>query len=451
MATPYQIRVSPRDTGLLAVEQDEAAAAKVSELLQKDLESHHVFFNDEGFHNHISHHLLTLYGTGASPAALQEAYDANTAYQLKAHEPTRGLAVVDELEADWPAHAPRYLGQDQHYADFLRYFQRRMERSEGRGGWEAVVKDHLLADTPAALDMRGRLYAGFLHPLIQLMYGIEWHQPAMVAEGLAQAAVHEARIGDFMAKVDDAAAASPPPAQQRPLAEMLEKMRSEHPKLAASARWEDPNRIYDGVLARAEPEAVALLAGIRVRPDDDLAERTAEMVHCAAYVAAAAACNPPYEPKFDFFLIHHLTSAPFFLTLNKLDWVPTASKARLLEWKLRMDVLQYLARGCPPLRREALQTPGPDSHDKAGGSHLVPRFHRVVDDGHTIKVVRALLLAQRESQAWPGRPWIRIADDDAWRRVMHLLLASVEGKPAQLWVRSAGFDEAWKDIPKASL
>lgn len=148
-------------------------------------------------------------------------------------------------------------------------------------------------------------------------------------------------------------------------------------------------------------------------------------------------------------LSHHLTSIPFFLALNKLDWISTASKASLLEWKLRMDVLQYVARGCPPLRREALLPPkaGADQETRS----LVPRFHRVVDDGHTIKVVRALLLAQRESQAWSGRPWIRIADDNDWRRAMHLLLSGVEGGPSQLWVRSAGFDEAWKDIPKAAL
>lgn len=38
MATPYRICVPAQDTGLLALRQDDAAAAKVSELLQKDLE-----------------------------------------------------------------------------------------------------------------------------------------------------------------------------------------------------------------------------------------------------------------------------------------------------------------------------------------------------------------------------------------------------------------------------
>ncbi|PHH84271.1 hypothetical protein CDD83_2214 [Cordyceps sp. RAO-2017] len=174
MATPQRIHVSARDTGLLRVEQDDAAAAKVTELLQKDLEQNHVFFNDEGFHNHISHHLLTLYGTGAAPAALEQAFAGNESYQIRA------LASSDEvvaaLEADWPGNAPRYLGRGRHYPDFLRYFQRQMDGHGGR--WQPVVERHLLpaagddAGGPwaaARYDLLGRLYAGFLHPLIQLM------------------------------------------------------------------------------------------------------------------------------------------------------------------------------------------------------------------------------------------------------------------------------------------
>jgi hypothetical protein len=38
MATPHRIQVQPADTGILNFNQDEAAASKVSELLQQDLE-----------------------------------------------------------------------------------------------------------------------------------------------------------------------------------------------------------------------------------------------------------------------------------------------------------------------------------------------------------------------------------------------------------------------------
>jgi hypothetical protein len=44
MATPYQIKISPSQTGLLKVEQREKSAEKATELLQKDLEVHTLTF-----------------------------------------------------------------------------------------------------------------------------------------------------------------------------------------------------------------------------------------------------------------------------------------------------------------------------------------------------------------------------------------------------------------------
>ncbi|PNY26018.1 Oxidoreductase AflY [Tolypocladium capitatum] len=454
MATAYQIHVLAPDTGLLAVEQDEATAAKVTELLQRDLERHHVFFNAAGFHNHILHQLLALYGTGAAPDLLQQAYDKNEAYQVKAMD--THSTVVQELHDDWAASAPKYLGKGRHFADFLAFFQRDIEHR----GWRAVLTEYVFDDASLrSADLRGRLFEGLLHPMIQLMYGVEWEQPAIVAEGLAQAAVHESRIGEFLSRVDKAAAAADADADadaaasrpRRTLADICETIRRDSEKLATSARWEDSNRDYHGVLTRAEDEAVALLAQIRVSPDE-VEERTAEMIHCAAYIAAAASWNPPYIPKFDFFFIHHLTSAPLFLVLNKhAAWIPAAARARLLEWKLRLGCFEYFARGSPPLRlADALETYAPgDARPAARPRDLLPRFHGFVDDGHIVKTVRALLLAQDVSRKWAGRPWIRIEADEAWLTVMYMLLRGVEGDEYE-WVRSAGFKEAWEGIPKAT-
>jgi len=55
MATPYKIHITPKNSGLWQdVRQSEEAARKASELLQVDLEKHHVFFNQDGFHNHVN-------------------------------------------------------------------------------------------------------------------------------------------------------------------------------------------------------------------------------------------------------------------------------------------------------------------------------------------------------------------------------------------------------------
>ena len=53
MATAYQMHVVPGDTGLWKVKQTDEAAKKTTELLQQDMKDHHVFFNEDGFHNHV--------------------------------------------------------------------------------------------------------------------------------------------------------------------------------------------------------------------------------------------------------------------------------------------------------------------------------------------------------------------------------------------------------------
>ena len=63
-------------------------------------------------------------------------------------------------------------------------------------------------------------------------------------------------------------------------------------------------------------------------------------------------------------------------------------------------------------------------------------------------MARALLIAQEESKKYAGREWVRIKSEGEWLNAHYVLLDSTEGAEAK-WVRSAGFDEAWENIPKA--
>jgi hypothetical protein len=72
---------------------------------------------------------------------------------------------------------------------------------------------------------------------------------------------------------------------------------------------------------------------------------------------------------------HHVNAAPIFLTLNKLEWIPRATKARLLEWKMRMDLLQYAARGCPELDLERVRGYQPKCVEVGKGVKPIGEFH----------------------------------------------------------------------------
>lgn len=296
MATAHKIHISPENTGLWGVKQTDDVANKLTELLQKDLEVNHVYFNDRGFHNHIVHHLLALFGTGADAKTIQQGFDGNLGYQRPAR-PTHNH-VVEDLQT-W-SHASKYLGKDQYYPDFLAFFQREIERK----GWEAVVTEYLFSGTEGAEDLLVRLYAGVLHPLLQLMYAMEWRQPAIVAEALAQTCVHHANIKKELFAAErraDEKYGRSPGARMPSIASLLREVRDQ-PKLGKELKYDDGYSLRDTVFNRAGEEMIEIMSKVKVRPDE-LEERTAEMFDAIMFMGAGASFHPQKVNKFDFFIM----------------------------------------------------------------------------------------------------------------------------------------------------
>lgn len=296
MASAQRIHISPENTGLWGVKQTDEVAKKVTELLQRDMEVFNVYFNERGFHNHIVHHLLALYGTGADARAIQQGFDGNTGYQRPAQATHNH--VVEDLQS-W-SHASKYLGRDEHYPDFLAFFQREIERK----GWEAIVSEYLFSGSEGAEDLFVRLYAGVLHPLIQLMYAMEWKQPAIVAEALAQTCVHHVNLKEELFTAERRAAdiySRTAGARMPSIASLLREVR-EQPKLAKGLKADDGYSIRDTVFKRAGDEMLEILSKVKVRPDE-VEERTAEMFDANMFMAAGASFHPHKVNKFDFFIM----------------------------------------------------------------------------------------------------------------------------------------------------
>ncbi|KAI0834151.1 hypothetical protein F5Y06DRAFT_279493 [Hypoxylon sp. FL0890] len=434
MATGHTIHITPDNTGLWKVPQDESAAKKASELLQQDLEKHHVYFNDRGFHDHITHHILSLYGTGASPEQLQKAYDVNASYQ----RPPGGLheEVLKELK-NWEA-AKKWLGKGEYYTDFLAFFQNEVDKL----GWEKTLNEYLFKGDEKSEDMLVRMFAGLVHPLIQLMYGIEWKQPAIVAMALAQTAVHQNYFTKFLHTAEEAAKSNPTPMPS--IASLLEDVAT-NKKLATASKLDDYTSKIRGVLAKAWDETIEITSRVKVKPEG-LDERTAEMYHTTIYEAASAAFHPGKVPKFDFFLMHHVNISPIFITINNQDWISTEVKVRLLEWKIRLDLIQYAARNCPPLRFDELTSYVPKDKKYVPKEELLRRVQDIEnDDGHAIKLFRAVSLGQTVSEKYEDKDWVKIKGD-LWTKLNHLIVDSLEA-PGPHWVRGAGDPKAWDEIP----
>jgi hypothetical protein len=115
-------------------------------------QNHHIFFNDIGFHNHIVHHILTLYGLGAPASQIEEHYKRNSEYQRPPY-PVEERTVTDMA---LPGHFQKYMAQEKYYHDYVIFFQKEMEAK----GWENVLNEYLFSGTEQADDLLTRLFAG---------------------------------------------------------------------------------------------------------------------------------------------------------------------------------------------------------------------------------------------------------------------------------------------------
>ncbi|KAM3068892.1 hypothetical protein ACMFMG_004065 [Clarireedia jacksonii] len=435
MATPSKIHLTTEDTGVFKFKpQNKETAAKISELLQENHDKHHIFFNESGFHNHIAHHLLTLYALGAPADIIEKQYKKNASYQRAVVE-AEDRAIVDMSS---PENFEKYLGEGKYYHDYLLFFQQEMEKK----GWQDVLKEYLFAGDARADNFLGRLYAGFLHPIIHLGFGVEFNQPAIIAEALAQTAVHDSWIVKYLLDAEKAAKQSSS-SSSKTLPELLDEIRADE-KLSTAAHWDDGNKIRDGLLTRA-PEEMLKYASQWTVPEAELEAKTVQMINAVVYFTACAQ-NPPKQVKFDFYFLHSVNSSIFFPTFNNLPFLTPAHKARLLEWKGRLDLALYASRRSPPLLLEEVATYVP-KYLEAGDAEwkgIFARLCELEEDGHAAKLGRAVAFGETVSERYEKEDWARIKGF-MWLKIGNMVVDSVEDT-GEKWARSVGFSEAWENF-----
>jgi hypothetical protein len=207
----------------------------------------------------------------------------NVSYQ-RPPEPLKE-SIVDDMHK--PDRFKSYLGDEKYYHDFLVFFQKEINAK----GWENVLNEYLFANDDRANDMLSRLYAGFLHPIIHLGFGIEFQQPAIMAEALAQAAVHDSWMKPLFLGCEKAAEANRgKDRRQKTIVQLLEEAKNDE-KLRNAAHWEDGNKIRDGILKRAPDEMIKLASQYTIE-ENGLEEKTAEMINAAGPSQLQNHCLP---------------------------------------------------------------------------------------------------------------------------------------------------------------
>lgn len=121
---------------------------------------------------------------------------------------------------------------------------------------------------------------------------------------------------------------------------------------------------------------------------------------CDTVYYTTTAQHPPKEIKFDFFLMHCVTSSIFYSAFFSRPWINLRTKIRLLEWKGRMDLAMYVSRGVPKLLLEEVT-----NYPVTRGWNEI--FHSSVvhpqDDGHVVKMVRAVANGERVCKPFEGQ------------------------------------------------
>ena len=414
-----------------------------SKLLQRNHDEHHILFKDVGGHNHTVHNVLTRIALGASPAEIVQWFNDNLPGQRPVPEVDN--QIIQDLYDEDKFYEKIYPMNQKQYTNFLVFFEQQIEQK----GWKPVVTEYVFSRSRNADAILGLMYDGAFHSLIHLGLGIEFQQPSLIAEALAQAAIeNSSNISQAFLASEQEALKSGPADPSKPLIELIHEARA-NDTIRNAPEWSHAIfKMRDGVLAKAGPEIRSLMAQFQVTPET-LERRTAEMISVCAFFAGAAQ-RPRKAHRIDFFYMHCVTSSIFLTVFLRQPWIRTADKVRLVEWKGRIDLAWYASCGAPELDAEYIagyKVPDGDS----SWSALFRAVNATHDDGHVAKFVRSLkngaevsepfLSGGEEDKAFPVR-------GDMWLKLGWLSYDSTVGQKQELkWLFFPGFDQAWAAVP----
>jgi hypothetical protein len=413
----------------------------------------------------VVYYVLSLWALGASPKQIIRHAKRNISYTLLppkfADEET--VASLSDLE-----NLRKTLGQEEYYQDLIIFFEREIERL----GFDEVLDKYLLGDNGLARSVYPRLYHGYVHSIMHVGLGLEFDQPSILAEGLAEAVVHNEPWYTEYHETCRAVAASTPPERRLTLLDAY-KACLQDPVITNCMDWglaqqytppeidlsllddfagptEEPWR--DRAWGRAGKNIAAISGQWYVRPDEDLERAAAEVVNTSIYVTCAA-MRPPHELRVDFFLMHVANASYWLQGFLQRGSVSRAKKAQIIEDTGRLLTFMAAGVGMPPLHPEVLEGHVmKENGDK--GMDWDGVFERVchhADDGHMIKFIRALANGEKVSRPFEGQDGFPMRQE-LFLKAANAVLDNASPKPMSFLrhidiIRMVGFPQSWEEVP----
>ena len=114
---------------------------------------------------------------------------------------------------------------------------------------------------------------------------MEFQQPAIIAEALAQSAVHGIYMRKLFVPAEEAAKErSGEPSKS--MVQLLDDIHADE-QLREAPKWSDGNKLRDGIIGRGGERMLSYVSQYRVE-SSELEQKTAEMINAAAYFTAGA-------------------------------------------------------------------------------------------------------------------------------------------------------------------
>ncbi|WVR07242.1 hypothetical protein IAU60_004283 [Kwoniella sp. DSM 27419] len=376
----------------------------VREVLQENDRGYDIYESRRFAHNHFPHSALTRYAFGAPAKALRDtwAHDRQHLVSLDPADENRDDVkiedVPDKIDAsNWGDR--RFIGIKGNYARYLTFFHAEVDRLgpletltqyvfSPSANWQPFkCSDGQEREGPMMMD---RLVGGVFHPYIHAGFGLEFNDRVVLAEGLAEAAIHSDELNapvltpDYVKEILQPS--NPIPEHlRRPASSVSESDHSfipgtvREPRLGRSlvelysmvvasdklkpVPYDKDSLINDKLkLASTEGRAEALQALLEdwSLSDEELAdgkdgwERKFEEVAILVTLLACATGRPGHPPRVDFFLMHALTSSIFLPSYLPLLSVP--NRRLLLRSYVLIMFHTALARGRAHLQPELLMS-----------------------------------------------------------------------------------------------
>ncbi|KAF2705105.1 hypothetical protein K504DRAFT_460878 [Pleomassaria siparia CBS 279.74] len=355
----------------------ETAAEKRPRTLKHLLKANHanysIIYHDLRFHNHTPHILGSAYILGGTHEHLNRIYDAE-ALELEPWKDSPGEISKD----DWRD----YLGKREYQRAFVDFFEDQLVANGYH--WKQLLDDYLFSGKEPLIN---GMVSGLAHPLIHLGYAYELDSRTIAIEALALGTCFYSPLHKYL---DDASYTKPSAQPCTSLLSILERVRADK---RFDGLYSHRSGDISAIFADAKAEAAFLehwnswdlLSSDPTRHFED-SQNTA--------VAVLLGTPAPEESKFDFFLVHILTSSHAVRIL--LPVVPKKWHVSLVRQWWLFALAVYIAQMRPAVDADTITR-----YDLEGRNwkYVVDRAlksgHAL--DAHFVKSLRAMKVA---SETW---------------------------------------------------